>query len=264
MPNRIIKESICTSENVDQLSPFHETFFYRLIVNCDDYGRMDARVKILASRLFPLKDIQPEEVQAALIALHEAGLIILYEVDGKPYLQMKTWDKHQQVRAKRSKYPSPDSSSQPSASICKQMISNDSKCPRNPIQSESLSNPNPYPNPMVDDATAAEIQHDHDRIFTAAEDAGFKMSNTVRARLIALYADHGLEKMLSGFNECATHGAPTIAYLEAVLKGTGKKRPQMKILPAQQYEQRDYSGVQAELMAEQDREMEEYMKKESG
>ena len=28
---------------------------------------------------------------------------------------------------------------------------------------------------------------------------------------------------------------------------------------AQQYEQRDYSGVQAELMAEQDREMEEYL-----
>jgi hypothetical protein len=117
---------------------------------------------------------------------------------------------------------------------------------------------------FMDDSEAAEIQHDHDRIFTAAEDAGFKMSNTVRARLIALYADHGLEKMLSGFNECATHGAPTIAYLEAVLKGTDKKKPQMKVLPAQQYNQRNYSGVQAELMAEQDREMEEYMKKESG
>lgn len=117
---------------------------------------------------------------------------------------------------------------------------------------------------FMDDATAAQIQHDHDRVFTAAEDAGFKMSNTVRARLITLYADNGLEKMLTGFNECATHGAPTIAYLEAVLKGTGKKKPQMKVLPAQQYEQRDYSGVQAELMAEQDREMEEYMKKESG
>lgn len=112
---------------------------------------------------------------------------------------------------------------------------------------------------FMDDATAAEIQHDHDRVFLAAEDAGFKMSNTVRARLIALYADHGLEKMLSGFNECATHGAPTIAYLEAVLKGTGKKKP-MKVLPAQQYEQRDYKGVQSELIAEQDREMEEYMR----
>ena len=255
MPNRIIKESICASENVDQLSPFHETFFYRLIVNCDDYGRMDARVKILASRLFPLKDIQPEEVQAALIALHGAGLIILYEVDGKPYLQMKTWDKHQQVRAKRSKYPSPDSSSQPSATICKQMISDDSKCPRNPIQSESNPNPYPNPNPMLDDATAAGIQHEHDRVFTAAEDAGFKMSNTVRARLIALYADHGLEKMLAGFNECATHGAPTIAYLEAVLKGTGKKKPQMKVLPAQDFPQRDYSGVQDDMMSDLEREI---------
>ena len=264
MPNRIIKESICSSENVDQLSPFNETFFYRLIVNCDDYGRMDARVKILSSRLFPLKDIQAEDVRSALVALSEAGLIILYEVDGKPYLQMKTWDKHQQVRAKRSKYPSPDSSLQASATICKQMLSNDSKCPRNPIQSESNPNPYPNPNPMLDDATAAEIQHDHDRVLTAAEDAGFKMSNTVRARLIALYADNGLEKMLAAINECATHGAPNIAYLEAVLKGTGKKKPQMKVLPAQQYDQRDYSGVQAELMAEQDREMEEYMKKESG
>jgi len=135
------------------------------------------------------------------------------------------------------------------------MISDDSKCPRNPIQSESLSNPNPYPNPMLDDATAAEIQHDHDRILTAAEDAGFKMSNTVRARLIALYADHGLEKMLSGFNECATHGAPTIAYLEAVLKGTGKKKPQMKVLPAQDFPQRDYSGVQDNMMSDLEREI---------
>lgn len=117
---------------------------------------------------------------------------------------------------------------------------------------------------FIADDDASDIQHEHDRVLTAAEDAGFKMSNTVRARLIALYADNGLKKMLAAINECATHGAPTIAYLEAVLKGSGKKKPQMKVLPAQQYEQRDYSGVQAELMAEQDREMEEYMKKESG
>ena len=98
------------------------------------------------------------------------------------------------------------------------------------------------------DDEAAGIQHDHDQVLTAAEDAGFKMSNTVRARLIALYADHGLEKMLAGFNECATHGAPTLAYLEAVLKGTGKKKPQMKVLPAQSYGQRDYSSEQEEAL----------------
>ena len=145
-----------------------------------------------------------------------------------------------------------------------QTIANDSKKVNNDNNINSNNDSVIDSIPLLDDAEAAEIQHDHDRVLTAAEDAGFKMSNTVRARLIALYADNGLEKMLTGFNECATHGAPTIAYLEAVLKGTGKKKPQMKVLPAQQYDQRDYSGVQAELMAEQDREMEEYMKKESG
>ena len=137
MPNRIIKESICTSDNVDKLSAFQETMFYRLIVNCDDYGRMDARAKILASKLFPLKDIRATQIEDGLRALTSAELVILYEVDGKPFLQMKTWECHQQMRAKKSKYPAPDSVKIISDSICNQMISNDSKCPRNPIQSES-------------------------------------------------------------------------------------------------------------------------------
>ena len=130
MPNRIIKESICTSEEVDKLSPFQETFFYRLIVNCDDYGRMDARVKILKSKLYPLKDIRAEQIAAALEALASAELVILYQVDGKPFLQMKTWRKHQQLRAKKSKYPAPDNNGY-------HVLSDDSECPRNPKESES-------------------------------------------------------------------------------------------------------------------------------
>jgi len=55
MPNRIIKESICTSNNLDSLLPEEEVFFYRLLVNCDDYGLMDARLSILRAKLFPLK-----------------------------------------------------------------------------------------------------------------------------------------------------------------------------------------------------------------
>ena len=140
----------------------------------------------------------------------------------------------------------------------KQKIANDSKSWQNVANdSKKVNNDNNINSnndsvidsiPLLDDDTATEIQHEHDRVFTAAEDAGFKMSNTVRARLIALYADHGLEKMLAGFNECATHGAPTLAYLEAVLKGTGKKKPQMKVLPAQSYGQRDYSSEQEEAL----------------
>ena len=130
-----------------------------------------------------------------------------------------------------------------------QTVANDSKKVNINNDINSKTNIDSDNKSFLDDDEAAGIQHDHDRVFTAAEDAGFKMSNTVRARLIALYADHGLEKMLAGFNECASHGAPTLAYLEAVLKGTGKKKPQMKVLPAQDFQQRDYSGVDDEIMA---------------
>ena len=98
---------------------------------------------------------------------------------------------------------------------------------------------------MIPDSEAGKIQEEHDQVLDAAEDAGFKMSNNVRDTLIALYADHGLNKMLAGFKACAEHGAPTLAYLKAVLKGEPKKPVPMKgAVPAQQYTQRDYSGEQ--------------------
>ena len=146
MPNRIIKESICTSEEVDQLNAFQETVFYRLIVNCDDYGRMDARAKILKSKLFPLKDVRVETIEAALEALASAELVILYQVDGKPFLQMKTWDRHQRVRAKVSKYPAPADACCQLTADCGQATADGEEapqgaggCARNPIQSESKS-----------------------------------------------------------------------------------------------------------------------------
>lgn len=125
-----------------------------------------------------------------------------------------------------------------------QNIANDSKSVNINNNNDINTNSDSNNNSLLDDEAAADIQHEHDRILTAAEDAGFKMSNTVRARLISLYADYGMEKMLSGFNECATHGAPTLAYLEAVLKGTGKKKPVVSVLPAQDYHQRDNSNAQ--------------------
>ena len=146
MPNRILKESICTSDEIDSLSAFQETVFYRLIVMCDDYGRMDARPKILASKLFPLKDIRAAQIEDALRALTSAELVTLYTVDGKPFLQMNTWDRHQQIRAKKSKYPAPADGVIASDSNCNQLIADDSKCPRNPIQSESESESESNPN----------------------------------------------------------------------------------------------------------------------
>lgn len=110
MPNRIIKESICTSCDIEQLAPMEEVFFYRLIVNCDDYGRMDGRSPILRAKCFPLRlgKVSDAMVDGYLTKLISVGMVQKYAFEGKPYIQITAWEKHQQQRAKRSKYPSPD------------------------------------------------------------------------------------------------------------------------------------------------------------
>lgn len=122
MPNRILKEGICVSDSIDQLSWFEEVLFYRLIVNCDDYGRFDGRAAVIKNRLFPLKEnLTIKTVSGAVNRLASVGLVALYEFEGKPYLCLPTWNDHQSVRAKRSKYPAPEDGVKSSEIICKQM-----------------------------------------------------------------------------------------------------------------------------------------------
>lgn len=128
MPNRILKESICTSDSIDSLGWFEEVLFYRLIVNCDDYGRFDGRPAIIKNRLFPLKEnLTAKTVAGAIDKLASAGLVTLYVFEGKPYLYLPTWNHHQVVRAKSSKYPAPENvieRMKSSEIICNQMQAN--------------------------------------------------------------------------------------------------------------------------------------------
>lgn len=108
MPNRILKESVCTSPNIERLSWFEEVCFYRLIVQCDDYGRLDARPVLLRAKLFPLReDVSAAAVDEAISALEEAGLVARYEANDQPYLHVLSWDRHQRIRSKRSRFPAP-------------------------------------------------------------------------------------------------------------------------------------------------------------
>lgn len=144
MPNRLIKESICSSDSLDKLSWFEEVLFYRLIVNCDDYGRFDGRAAIIKNRLFPLKEnLTVKAVTAAINSLASAGLVTLYVFEGKPYLYLPTWNKHQSIRAKKSKYPQPPEGSTSSENICMQMLADAPVIQSNPNpirESESESN----------------------------------------------------------------------------------------------------------------------------
>ena len=134
LPNRIIKESICTSEDIAGLSMCTEILFYHLMVKFDDFGVYFGNEQIIKNTCFPLKssEIKVKQVESWLNELVKAGLLFAYVAeDGKKYVQFTKWAKHQQIRAKKSKYPLFDST-------CNQLIADDSNSCRNPIQSNPI------------------------------------------------------------------------------------------------------------------------------
>lgn len=107
MPNRIIKESIATSESLSEVSAEAERLFWRLVVKADDYGLYHGNPKILASMCFPLNPPKEKTLNSWLAELIQAGMVGTYTDDGKRYLKLLSWEKHQQQRAKKSKFPLP-------------------------------------------------------------------------------------------------------------------------------------------------------------
>lgn len=104
MPTRYLKSEICDSETLDSLTPLAEVLFYRLLVTADDFGRLDARQAYVKSKCFPVRDsITAKDTEKLLLELHEKEVIILYEIDGRRYLQLCKWTN--KPRSDVSKYP---------------------------------------------------------------------------------------------------------------------------------------------------------------
>lgn len=239
MPNRILKESICRSDQINSLSPFEEVLFYRLIVNADDYGRFDGRVAIIKNLLFPLKEsIRAEQIEKAIKALSSAELVDCYTVAGKPFVRLTGWDRHQSIRAKKSKYPSPEDADKHGEATCEHLQSSESKCKQMlanvpVIQSES----NPNPNPKGDCArakarfappTAADVS-------AYARDKGMTLD---AERFCDFYASKGWKV-----------GSQPMKDWQAAVRNwcardkqdaSSPRGPTGKVLREQQYEQREY------------------------
>ena len=108
MPNRVIKESIKRSPQIDALTWFEEVVYYRLMVTADDYGCMDGRTVLLKSELFPLKEnVTKKAIEDAISKLVSVGLLCKYTANDMPYLFFPTWEKHQRLRNTHRKYPNP-------------------------------------------------------------------------------------------------------------------------------------------------------------
>ncbi len=116
---RYLARSIADSSQVAALiktrGPWAGLVWERLIPNVDDDGRIVADPEILRSRLLPhhQDEVSVSDVEEALLAAHDLGLLTLYEVadaPGERYAYLPKFARHQTLRADRyspSRFPAP-------------------------------------------------------------------------------------------------------------------------------------------------------------
>lgn len=104
MPTRIIRDGILTSDRINMLTPLAELFYRRLMSVADDHGRFPANPTQLRAFCYPMRldSVKESDIKKYLAECSKAGLLELYSVAGKDYLQVI--DFGQRINGK-SKFP---------------------------------------------------------------------------------------------------------------------------------------------------------------
>ncbi|MBQ9251596.1 MAG: hypothetical protein IJ188_03050 [Clostridia bacterium] len=238
---RMIKDSVKYSKTINDLSWFEEVCFYRLLVTADDYGRFYRDSTILKSELFPRKgDLTVKSIDEAFETLERVSLIKSYWASGERYLQIVTWDKHQRIRAAKSKFPEPDGEQPTDGStqatdagllsdICRTDVGQMHKNKNTTKNKKTMTNSAPAreasPPPFLPDGEAEQIAGDHNAIFDRMKYCGFVLNSKIMDDAVQLYTEYGLETMLNAIDECAGASGDKMRYLRKVLKNAGMPRP---------------------------------------
>lgn len=217
MPNRIIKESLCVSDNISELSDFEFRLWIGLIVIADDFGRGDARPAIIKGRCFPLRErVTIKDIECALHGLAAHSCVSLYKVGGKPYYSFPTWAAHQRVDRAKPKYPAPEEADlEDSATDCRKSPQiaasrRKSRSESNPIQIQSESEYNPEAEPR--EAAAA-----FDTLEAYASGNLTVLSPRNMEELVSFKADMSEELIRHAIDEACANGKRTWAYVRSIL-----------------------------------------------
>lgn len=110
---RSIRPEFWSSEDVAAMDWHTRLVFVGLWSYVDDNGVGRDVEPLIVAALFPLDGDLPESsrrVTGALRHLSDHGQITRYRVDGKPYLHVAAWEKHQRIEKKSTgRYPLPTS-----------------------------------------------------------------------------------------------------------------------------------------------------------
>lgn len=125
MPNRILKESILTSNSFNAVSILAQNTFIRLMARVDDYGRYHGGHKTLLGSLFGemIDSISLEDIGGAIAELAAVNMVCTYKCEDREYIHIVNWFKFNKPRSQESKFPAP-----PQADACLQMQADVNNC----------------------------------------------------------------------------------------------------------------------------------------
>lgn len=106
---RMIHDCLWQSEGVANLTYRQRCLWIGLITTADDQGRAKAHPGIIRGAVFPFDDISQDEIADDLQAIESAGMVLVYQVEGKAYYQVvKWWDYQKPQWVGPSDHPAPD------------------------------------------------------------------------------------------------------------------------------------------------------------
>lgn len=104
---RSIKPEFWTSEQVMECSPNARLLFIGIWNFCDDAGRHPYSPRQIKALVFPSDEFTAEDIAGMIGELSGNGLLHIYTVDNKDYLQVTGW-KHQKIdKPQKARYPEP-------------------------------------------------------------------------------------------------------------------------------------------------------------
>lgn len=104
----MISRSISTSRKLSRVTDRTALLFTWIQPHTDDYGRMEGDAFTVKAKVVPMRDWSEDDVEACLKEMHQAGLIVRYEVDEELVLEVINFEEHQTFRgdrARQEEYP---------------------------------------------------------------------------------------------------------------------------------------------------------------
>ena len=98
---RMLHKSISVSTQVNKMSVEARLLFTWLVPHADDEGKLHGECEYIKAVVVPMCKWSVRKVEKLLNEMVKADLIIWWNIKEERFIQLKTWENHQQIRKDR-------------------------------------------------------------------------------------------------------------------------------------------------------------------